>query len=662
VKRLRCGCSPYLIADLFCGAGGSSTGARRALAARRMRMRLVAVNHWQTAVDTHTANHPEAEHFCVDVYKTSPREAVPGGRLDLLMASPTCTYHSRARGGKPISRDQKYGRMTPTQVLRWLRELDVRALLIENVPEFEGWCPVHPEDAPIHRAECLEGRGRFGESVKPCVPGKTCRTRAGDYFRAWVRRIEALGYRVEWRVLCAADFGDATTRQRFFLLARKDGRPIVWPTPTHAKTAGRGLKRWRGAREVIDWSLSGRSIFGRKKSLSPKTLKRIYAGAVRFGWPKPFLVAMRERLGVDEPLPEASFAEGAQTALFEPAPSLAVLRQNADLRDPSLPAPTICAGGGHLGLVEPVVFGNRTNNVGKDTAAPVPTITTATGGGVALAEPIVFQVNQGGDRARNIRGVDSPMQTVVTRPSLGVAQPLVTRTDMHKSNALCVRGDDEPIPTVTTGGGLGLLQPLVLPQGGGGAARPVLEPMATVTTDGAHALIAPYYGTGVARPTSDPLPTVTTRDRFGMVMPVTHHDGSARQRALDVPLPTITSAHRGELAVIVPAFGERKGQAPRTHDVDAPTPAICATGHIHLAEGRAEPEVDVLFRMLRPHELAAAMGFSDEEPYVFTGNQEEVTRQIGNAVPVNTAAALVGAVVDADERTPCARCGSAVVA
>jgi DNA (cytosine-5)-methyltransferase 1 len=585
---MRCGCSPYLIADLFCGAGGSSTGARRALAARRMRMRLVAVNHWQTAVDTHTKNHPEAEHFCVDVYKTAPREAVPGGRLDLLMASPTCTYHSRARGGKPISRDQKYGRMTPTQVLRWLRELDVTSLLIENVPEFVGWCPVHPEDAPINRPECLAGRGRGGEVVKPCVSGKPCRTRAGDYFRAWVRRLERLGYVVEHRVLCAADFGDATTRQRFFLLARKDGRAIRWPVPTHAKHPTRGLKRWRGAREVIDWSLAGRSIFGRKKSLSPKTLKRIYAGAVRFGWPKPFLVAMRDRLGVDEPLPESSFAEGAQTALFEPAPGLVVLRQNADMRSTDAPTPTICAGGGHL----------------------------------------------------------------------GVAEPLVVRSGMHKSHALCVREGHEPLATITTDGGFALATPLVLPQGGGGAARPVLEPMATITTDGAHALIAPYYGTSEARPVDAPLPTCTTKARFGMVMPVTH-DVSARQRDLDDPIPTVTGAHRGELAFIAAAFGERPGQTPRTHDVAAPAPAICATGRIQLVEGQAEPEVDVLFRMLKPHELAAAMGFDDETPYEFAGNQEEVTRQIGNAVPVNTAAALVGAVVDADAFTRCGRCGAA---
>lgn len=107
---------PVLVADLFCGAGGSSTGARRALAALGLRMDLVAVNHWAVAVETHSRNHPEARHLCVDVYRTTPREAVPGGRLDLLMASPTCTFYSRARGGKPISREQRFGRMTPTQV------------------------------------------------------------------------------------------------------------------------------------------------------------------------------------------------------------------------------------------------------------------------------------------------------------------------------------------------------------------------------------------------------------------------------------------------------------------------------------------------------------------------------------------------------------------
>lgn len=681
------------VADLFCGAGGSSTGAARALAARGLRMDLVAVNHWPVAIATHEKNHPTAKHFGDDIFKREPQAVVPGGRLDLLMASPTCTFHSRARGGKPISWDQRYGRMTPTQVVRWLRELDVATLLVENVPEFVEWGPVHPgprmeKDGKTVRVPAPPVRNRDCLAAGRCEPGKACPRRRGIYFRAWVAQIRRLGYALEWRVLNAADYGDATTRRRFFLIGRKDGAPIRWPAPTHGAGAP---ERWRGAREVIDWSLRGQSIFDRKRPLSPKTIARIYAGAVRFGWPEPFLVVLRQHMdarSIDDPLP-ALTAGGTHVALVqpgaraqldlfpsgealvlpqhgtnraraasEPVPVVTTTSRGIGLAEPLLvrsgmhqsnalcvrdtadPLPTIttdgglavvepfvlnrhgdngacrahavdapvptadCRGAGYL--VEPFVCANRTNNVPKPVTDPVPGITTTCGGGNFLVEPLVLQVNQGGDRARNIREVSSPLPTVVTRPSFGVVEPLV------------------------------------LPQGGGGAARPVGEPLATIATDGAHALVAPYYGQSAARPAAEPLPTVTTRDRFGLVTPVTHHDASQRTRTLEAPLPTVTAARRGELALIVPAHGERKGQAPRVHSVDAPTPTICATGRVQLVEGQAEPRVDVLFRMLQPHELAAAMGFED---YEFTGTKEEVTRQIGNAVPVRTAAALVGAIL-----------------
>jgi DNA (cytosine-5)-methyltransferase 1 len=542
-----------LVADLFCGAGGSSTGAERAIASLGQRMKLVALNHWSVAVATHQKNHPHAKHFLVDVYKTKPRDAVPGGRLDLLMASPTCTFFSRARGGKPISREQRFGRMTPVQVLRWCAELDVRCLLVENVPEFQHWGPVSRRT------------------------GMPIREKRGLYFRAWVRRLERLGYAVEWRALCAADYGDATTRQRFFLLARKDGEPIAWPAPSHSKDGSTGA-RWRPAREIIDWSIPGKSIFSRERPLSPKTLARIYAGAVKFRWPEPFLV---------------------------------VLRQHMSAQGLDAPLPTITAGGTHLGRAQPRVVRSAKHRRNalcvRDAEQPIPTVTTD--GGLAVAEAVILPQN----------GSNPP------------------------------RSAERPAPTITTTSrGIGLAQPVILPQGGGGAARPVDEPVATVTTDGAHALIAPYYGaTQAAKSSGEPLPTVTARDRFGLVTPVTHADDSGRARSLEEPLPTVTAAPRGELAFIAAAFGERPTQAPRVHSIDEPAPTICATGRVQLVEGeQAAERVDVLFRMLQPHELAAAMGFSDEEStYEFVGTKEQVTKQIGNAVPVRTASALVKALL-----------------
>lgn len=621
------------IADLFCGAGGSSTGAQRALSALGLRMDLVAVNHWNVAVETHTRNHPDARHLCVDAYKTSPREAVPGGFLDLLMASPTCTYFSRARGGKPISHDQRHGRMTPTQVIRWCTDLDVRAVLVENVPEFMEWGPICKRTT-----RCQEHRWA-GPKTKGEICGRPLRAKRGIYFRRWVRRLELLGYRVEHRVLNAADFGDATTRSRFFLIGRKDGVPISWPRPTHSRAGGTSLldgttQRWRAAREVIDWSLPGKSIFGRKKPLSPKTLARIYAGAVKFRWPEPFLVILRQHMdgrSLDRPLP--TLCTGNHVYLAEPV--IAPYYGASGCASVEKPVPSL-SGCNHMGLAQPLVMRTAMHQSNalcvRDAGDPLATVTTD--GGFAIVLP------QRSDAPA--RSIERPTPAVTTVARIAIAQPFV----LAQGSNGAPRATSEPTPTNVTAGRTALIEPFVLSQASGGAPRAVADPVPTIPTEGAHALIAPYYATGAASPVARPLPTVTTRDRFGLVVPVTHHDGSQRARSLEDPLPTVTGAHRGELACIVAAFGERDGQAPRVHSVEDPAPSICATGRVQLAEGVAAPPVyDILFRMLEPRELARAMGFDDgAQRYEFAGNKTEITRQIGNAVCVGQAAALVGAI------------------
>ena len=259
----------YLAADLFCGAGGLTTGLSRAAERLGRRLRLVAVNHWDRAVETHAHNHPAAEHFCEDVLTLDPLKAVPGGRLDLLAAAPACTHHSNARGGKP--RDDQ-SRATAWCVQRWATALRIDRILVENVPEFEGWGPL-------------------GHDGKPLASKK------GEVFRAWVNALEKMGYRVEWRVLNAADYGAATSRRRLFVQAALGRRRIVWPDPTHTRKPEPGglfgdtRKPWRAAREVIDWGLTGESIFGRKRPLSANTLRRIEAGLRKFGGAaaEPFL-------------------------------------------------------------------------------------------------------------------------------------------------------------------------------------------------------------------------------------------------------------------------------------------------------------------------------------------------------------------------------------
>jgi DNA (cytosine-5)-methyltransferase 1 len=204
-----------LIADLLCGAGGSSTGCAQALAGARPRhgigVRQPLADRDRNAF-TSTIRAPGT--ICQDIATVRPHLIVPEGYLDILMASPSCTHHSVARGGKPTSDQQ---RSDPWHIITWLTELDVAQIIIENVWEFVKWGPVDP------------------------ATGRPIKARAGEYFKAWIAVLQSLGYAVEWRKLNAADYGEATTRQRFILMGRKDGQPIDWPAVTHGKAVGRAM-------------------------------------------------------------------------------------------------------------------------------------------------------------------------------------------------------------------------------------------------------------------------------------------------------------------------------------------------------------------------------------------------------------------------------------
>lgn len=202
------------------------------------------------------------------------------------------------------------------------------------------------------------------------------------------------------------------------------------------------------------------------------------------------------------------------------------------------------------------------------------------------------------------------------------------------------------VRTVMSGGHHALVQAgaFVLAQGEGSEGRPIGEPMATIPCGGAHALIAPYYGSGsglTAKSVEDPLDTIPTVDRFGLIVPVTNFNGGNAARSAEQPFPTIVPSKGGHLAFITSAFGERDGQMPRIRPIDVPAPTIAAQGYVPLVD--AGDDDDILYRMLQPPELARATSFPDD--YQFAGNKTEVTRQIGNAVPIRMARALVGAAL-----------------
>ncbi len=388
-------------ADLFCGAGGASTATAQACRRLGIGLELLAVNHWPVAIKTHEANHPAARHLCASIEHVDPRMAVPGGRLDLLLAAPECTNHSRARGGRPIH-DQS--RATAWCILKWAQELYIPRILIENVEEFREWGPL-------------------GSNGRPLASKK------GATYRGFISALESLGYRVEDRILNAADFGDATTRRRLFIQAVRGRGRIEWPRPTHSRTGQSTLlgatDPWRPARDVIDWTLPSRSIFGRRKPLSSKTFDRVLAGLERFGGKslEPYLV---------------------------------ILRNNGRARGLEEPLPTITAGGGHIGLVQPFVLGQQSGGAPRGVGQPLPTIATA--GAQALVE--AFLVPLYGER---------------------------------EGQAPRVHSIDEPVPTIPAS-----------------AVKVALVEPFTIS----------YYSNGCVTPITDPLPTVTTRDRFALVQPV----------------------------------------------------------------------------------------------------------------------------------------------
>ncbi len=390
--------TPVTAVDLFCGAGGTSTGLGLACKLLGRPVRLLAVNHWDLAVETHAANHPDAEHRCESLDTIDPRKAVPGGRVHLLVASPECTHHSSARGGRPIS-DQS--RASAWQVLRWCSELYVDSVLIENVPEFRSWGPLGANGRPL--------------------PSKK-----GETFAAFIEALRSLGYHVEHRVLNAADYGDATTRRRLFILASRRRRP-VWPTVTHTEDGGATLwgetERWRAARSVIDWSIESPSIFGRKKPLAQKTLDRIAEGLWRFGGKaaEPFLVT---------------------------------LRQNCGARSLDLPVPTIAAQGTHVALCEPYVLSQQSGGAPRPVSSPLPTV--ATSGAISLVQPFLVPGygERKGQRPRT-HSVDAPVPTIPASPKFGLVEPFLT-TYYGTGGAKSV---DRPCPTLTTKARLGLCEP-----------------------------------------------------------------------------------------------------------------------------------------------------------------------------------------------------------
>ena len=295
-----------LIVDNFAGGGGASTGIELATG----RSVDIAINHDPAAIAMHRANHPSSKHYCENVWDVDPVEACAGRPVGLAWFSPDCKHFSKAKGGKPV---EKAIRGLAWVAIRWAKLVRPRVIILENVEEFTTWGPL--------------------------LDNRPDPKRKGQTFRRFVHALKRYGYRVEWNELRACDYGAPTIRKRFFLIARCDGQPIMWPEATHGDpatifVASGILQPWRTAAEIIDWTIPCPSIFTRKKPLCENTMRRIARGLKKFVLdnPHPYIADASNRYGLVTAFISKYFAGGYQSAGVEvtaPLPTVTAVDHNA---------------------------------------------------------------------------------------------------------------------------------------------------------------------------------------------------------------------------------------------------------------------------------------------------------------------------------------------
>lgn len=385
--------SSELVIDLFAGGGGASTGIEQAIG----RHVDIAINHDPEAVSLHEANHPQTKHYVSDVFEVDPVAVTQGRPVGLLWMSPDCKHFSKAKGGKPIS---KKIRGLAWVGIKWCKLTRPRVLFLENVEEFQTWGPL-------------------------AADGRPCPERKGRTFSRWVTALRNLGYVVEWRELRACDFGAPTIRKRLFLIARRDGLPIVWPERTHGapgslEVQSKRLKPWRTAAECIDWSIPAPSIFERSKPLADATCRRIAKGIVRYviKAKEPFIVGVGGRAGQspERPLskPMGTITSKADAALCVPTLIQTGYgeRPGQSPRVPGLDKPlgTLVGTPKHA-LVAAFLAKHYTGVVGSDLHDGMATITSVDHHSLVTAHMITIdnQSSEGGHSP-----VDAPLKTTVT--------------------------------------------------------------------------------------------------------------------------------------------------------------------------------------------------------------------------------------------------------
>jgi DNA (cytosine-5)-methyltransferase 1 len=450
-----------LIVDLFAGGGGASSGIEQATG----RMVDIAINHNAAAVELHSINHPQTKHFQSDVFEVEPRLVCQGRPVGLLWASPDCTFHSKARGAKPIRHATKKRRALAWVVTRWAGQVRPDVIFLENVEEFAKWGPLRgPKDA-----------------LYPCPKRK------GKTFRNWVKSLTDMGYVVEWKELRACDYGAPTIRKRLFLIARCDGHPIIWPAPTHADPKikdfkSTGLKPWRAVAECIDWSIPMLSIFATKdeakewgrahgqsapiRPLADKTMARIARGVKRYvvDSSKPFIV---ENIAANL----ISYHDHDED-------------KNARCSGLESPINVIDTANRHAVVASFMALnagGYREDNLGHPMIEPASTIT----GKGANQSLVAAHFNTTNNSGKPDYAADGPAHTVV---STGAAHNVVAAHLQRDFGESVGSSMEDPIGTITGGGNghAAMVGSFLLKYYGTNIGHGVDEPVHTITSGAQH--------------------------------------------------------------------------------------------------------------------------------------------------------------------------------
>ena len=481
-----------IIVDNFAGGGGASTGREMAVG----RSVDIAINHDPDAIRMHKANHPNTKHYCEDVWEVDPVEACKGRKVGLAWFSPDCTHFSRAKGGKPVDKNI---RGLAWVTLRWAYMVRPRVIMLENVPEIRSWGPLDENGKPIKERAgetfdgFIEALSSTGLSKEHPAFTEMCEALRIEPDSDMAEKLsKGLGYDVQYRILKSCDYGAPTTRTRFYMIARSDGKPIVWPCATHGD--GEGLKPYRTAAECIDWTIPAKSIFEREKPLAENTLRRIARGIKKFviDNPEPFIIP----IGYGE-------REG----------------QESRVNSINEPLGTVVSSNKHY-VVTPTIMSNNTGNVGAAVDTPLPTVTTGNRNYVVAPSLIQYHSETAEDEVRG-QELTEPLMTVDTQPRYALSVAHIMKNyggNYHGAGS----GADKPLDTVTSKDHNSLVTAHILTMRNNMNGQAIDEPLTTISCSGAHhaevqAFLVKYFSNGTAHSVHKPLDTVTTKDRFALV-------------------------------------------------------------------------------------------------------------------------------------------------